>query len=248
MAKVCVIVVAAGSGDRFGGQENKIHAKLEGQPLFLRALQLFVNREDVCQTLLVVSPKEIEDIKSKFGPNIGFMGAELVAGGEDRHDSVANGLSRVGEEADLVVVHDAVRVCVAEAWIDAIFEAATKTGAAVPVIPISSTIKRVGTDKTIGETVDREGLFLAQTPQAFRRIVLQEAYQKLAAGELDLPGPITDDAQIVAAAGTPVTAVDGDSRNIKITTRGDLPLAGAIVKILPKKSTAKFGAFEEAQW
>ena len=95
MAKVSVIVVAAGSGDRFGGQENKIHAKLEGQPLFLRALQLFVNRDDVCQTLLVVSPKEIEDIKSKFGPNIGFMGAELVAGGKDRHDSVAHGLSRV---------------------------------------------------------------------------------------------------------------------------------------------------------
>lgn len=248
MAKVSVIVVAAGSGDRFGGQENKIHAKLDGQPLFLRALQLFVNRDDVCQTLLVVSPKEIEDIKSKFGPNIGFMGAELVAGGQDRHDSVANGLSSVSEEADLVVVHDAVRVCVAEAWIDAVLAVAAKTGAAVPVVPISSTIKRVGTDKTIGETVDREGLYLAQTPQAFRRVVLQEAYEKLAAGELDLPGPITDDAQIVAAAGTPVTAVDGDSRNIKITTRGDLPLAGAIVKILPKKSTAKFGAFEEAQW
>ena len=65
----------------------------------------------------------------------------------------------------------------------------------------------------------------------------------LAAGELDLPGPITDDAQIVAAAGTPVTAIDGDARNIKITTRGDLPLAGAIVKILPKKRAAKFGAF-----
>lgn len=248
MAKMSVIVLAAGSGQRFGGKENKVLAKLDGQPLFLRALQLFVNRDDVCQTILVVSPREIDQFKEQFGPNIGFMGAEIAEGGAERHESVANGLARVSDEAELVAVHDAVRVCVADRWIDAIAEAAAKSGAAVPVIPVSATLKRLGDDRIITDTVDREGLFMAQTPQVFRKDVLASAYAKLGDNGLDVSGPFTDDAQVVSAAGTPVTAVDGDPRNIKITTRADLSLAGAIIKTLPQKKAEKFGAFEEAQW
>src|SRR6185369_11204329 len=117
MSKFSAIVLAAGSGQRFGGRENKIFAVLDGQPLFLRALQLFVNREDVCQTLLVVSPADMPVMKEKYGPNLGFMGVTLVEGGKERTDSVANGLAAVAIEADFVAVHDAARVCVAEAWI-----------------------------------------------------------------------------------------------------------------------------------
>lgn len=249
MAKVSVIVVAAGRGERFGGKENKVFAKLADQPLFLRALQLFCNREDVCQTLLVVAPEDLAQMKSQYGPNLGFMGVQLIEGGAERRDSVAKGLAAVSNDAELVAIHDAVRVCVAEAWIDKVFEAAAETGAAVPVTPVTATLKRVGDDGLVGETVSRAGLHMAQTPQVFRAVVIREAYEKLAAQSPgDSSNEATDDAQVVAAAGHAVTAVAGDSRNIKITTRGDLALAGAILKSLPQKPTARRGAFEEAQW
>ncbi len=250
MAKTSVIVVAAGTGDRIGGKENKIFAKVDGQPLFLRALQLFVNRDDVCQTLLVVSPADMSQMKSKFGPNIAFMGVQLVEGGAERHESVSNGLAEVSEDAEYVAVHDAARVCLAEEWIDGIFETAAKAGTAVPVIPLDATLKRVGPDNVITETVPREGLHMAQTPQVFRKEIIAGAYAALEEKGLEATGdlPMTDDAQVVAAAGHTVTTVDGDARNIKITTRDDLKLASAVLKALPQKRVAKRGAFEEAQW
>ncbi len=250
MPKMSVIVVAAGKGERFGGKENKVFAQVDGQPLFIRALQLFVNREDVCQTLLVVGPSDIDQMKTKFGPNIAFMGVKLVEGGEERHESVANGLAEVADEAEFVAVHDAARVCVSAVWIDKVVEAAAKTGAAIPVVPVSATLKRVGDGKIIAETVSREGLWMAQTPQIFRKDIITEAYAALKGKGPDALGdvPITDDAQVVAAAGHDVTAVDGDARNIKITTKDDLRLAGAVIKVLPQKQVSRRGAFEEAQW
>lgn len=250
MEKMSVIVVAAGSGERFGGSENKIFAKVGEQPLFLMALQLFVNREDVCQTILVVSPSDADQMKSKFGANLGFMGVKFVEGGAERHESVEKGLAVVSDEAALVCVHDAVRVCVAADWIDQLYHAALKHGAAIPVCPITSTLKRVRQDGVVGETVRREGLFMAQTPQIFRREVLREAYAAFRAGKLSFPEdvPVTDDAQLVSAAGHAVYAVDGDPRNIKITTRGDLSMAAAIIKSLPQKAVSRRGAFDEAQW
>lgn len=249
MAKVSVIVVAAGRGGRFGDQENKVFATIEGQPLVLRALQLFVNRDDVCETILVVSPTEADQLKSKFGANIGFMGVKFVEGGPERWESVAKGLALVSDEAELVAVHDAVRVCVAQQWIDHVFEAAAKRGAAIPVVPVTATLKRLDGEKSVAGTVSREGLFEAQTPQVFRRDIILDAYAKLegtSASETD--PPVTDDSQVVAAAGHPVTTIVGDPRNIKITTKGDLPLAAAILKALPQKPIARRGAFEEAQW
>lgn len=247
MAKMSVLVLAAGSGKRFGGNESKIFARLDNQPLFIRALQLFVNREDVAQTILVVSPRDFDQMKSKYGANLGFMGVQLVAGGDERFHSVANGLAAVSDDAEYVAVHDAARVCVAAEWIDAIFDAAQKSGAAAPVIAVTSTLKRVKPDHTIGETVPRDGLHMSQTPQIFRRDILTKAYEWLKTRAADLP-PVTDDAQLVTESGGVVSAVEGDARNIKITTRGDLVLAGAVLKALPQRPVSRRGAFEEAQW
>ncbi|GJQ26167.1 MAG: 2-C-methyl-D-erythritol 4-phosphate cytidylyltransferase [Phycisphaerae bacterium] len=247
MVKMSVLVLAAGSGKRFGGIESKIFARLDNQPLFLRALQLFVNREDVAQTILVVSPRDLDQMKSKYGANLGFMGVQLVAGGDERFHSVANGLAAINDDAEYVAVHDAARVCVAAEWIDAIFAAAQKSGAAAPVIPVTSTLKRVGPDHLIGETVPRDGLYMSQTPQIFRRSILVKAYEWLKNRPADRP-PVTDDAQLVTESGGAVTAVEGDARNIKITTRGDLVLAGAVLKALPQRPVSRRGAFEEAQW
>jgi 2-C-methyl-D-erythritol 4-phosphate cytidylyltransferase len=100
----------------------------------------------------------------------------------------------------------------------------------------------------VGATVPREGLFIAQTPQIFRKDVLKAAYDGFDEVQKNESTPITDDAQLVTASGFAVTAVEGDARNIKITTRGDLTLAGALLKSLPQKIISRSGAFEEAKW
>ena len=244
MAKVAVIVAGAGRGERFGTDRSKIFAKLQDRPLFVRALEMFVNREDVVQTILAVSPADVETVKEKYAANIMFMGVKLVEGGVERPETVRKALAVVDESADLIAVHDAVRVCVAAEWIDAVFAEAAKTGGAILAAPLSGTIKRVTDQKVIDATVDRTGLWEAQTPQVFRRDVLMEAYEKL--GDAD---GITDDAQVVEQAGHPVAVVPCDGRNLKITLPGDLKLAQACLRVLPKpKTKAPRSPFEEAQW
>lgn len=246
MPNVAVIVVAAGSGSRFGGNESKVFALLDGQPLVIRALQLFVNREDVCQTVLAIAPGDISQVKSKFGPNLGFMGVRLVEGGAERVDSVEKALGAIGDDADLVAVHDAARPCVIGEWIDMVIAEAGKSGAAILATPVTATLKRVSAAKVIDRTEPRDGLWLAQTPQVFRKDILKAAY----AARARVPGPVTDDAQLVEALGHPVSVVEGDARNIKITTRGDMSLASAVLKTLPqpKPKAGPLGAFDEAKW
>lgn len=245
MAEFSVIIVAAGKGERFGDAKNKIFAKIDEQPLLLRAVQLFCNREDVRETVLVVSPSDMKAVKAEYGANLGFMGIKLVEGGAERHDSVRNGLAAVSDDVKYVAVHDAVRICVADPWIDAIFDAATKHNCVVPVTPVTSTIKRVVDEKLVGETVPRAGLFLAQTPQVFARPALIDAYAQLTPEQ---SAAITDDAQVLSLAGYSVKAIEGDARNMKITTKGDLALVKALIKTLPQKSISSRGVFEEAQW
>ena len=245
MAKVAVIVVGAGKGARFGGNEKKIFAKVDGQPLFLRSIQLFVNRDDGCQTIIVAAPEDEGQVREKYGANLGFMGVKMVVGGATRPDSVANGLTVVREDAELIAVHDAARPCTTEEMIDAVFAEAAKTGAAILATPLRGTIKRVSESKVIDETVSRQGLWEAQTPQVFRRDVILSAYEKRA----EFQGELTDDAQLVEAMGHPVAVVECDFTNLKVTTRADVTLASSVVKFRPKpKPKGPLGAFEEAQW
>src|SRR5690606_1782356 len=134
-------------------------------------------------------------------------------------DSVANGLARVKPDLEYVCVHDAARPCLADEWITRVFDAARKTGAAILAIPASGTLKRAAADQTIAETVSREGLWEAQTPQAFRRQLLLDAHAQRG------QEPATDDAQLVERLGAKVALVTGSPVNLKITTREDLRLA-----------------------
>ncbi len=244
MPKFSVIIAAAGKGERFGGQEKKTLAKLDGRAVFLRTIERFVRRDDVCETILAVASEDTEALKKTYGANLGFMGVKLVEGGATRTDTVLAALSVVSGEAEFVAIHDAVRPCVSPEQIDAVFDEAGKTGAAILAAPIVGTIKRVSGAGVIEETVPRCDLYEAQTPQVFRKTVLEKAYANRDEDSEDA----TDDAQMVERFGHPVSVVISDGSNLKITTKPDLMIAGAILKARPNKPKPRFGAFDEAQW
>ncbi len=226
MAKVAVIIPAAGAGKRFGGSFNKIFQPLNGEPIFLRTLAKFTVRDDVIQTQLVVAPADIDRMKDQFGPRLESMGVTVVPGGQTRSVSVRNGLARLDQEAELVCIHDAVRPCVSSIWIDAVFAEAARTGGAILAYPVHGTLKKVSPGQTIEKTVSREDLWEAQTPQVFRRDLIIAAYENATDSK-------TDDAQLLELTGRDVSVVMGDPRNIKITTPGDLVLATAVIDTLP---------------
>ncbi len=232
MAKFAVILPAAGRSTRFRLQKRKKpFVELRGRAVWLRAADQFINRPDVLQTLVVVSPDDMEWFREKFAPNLAFMNIELVAGGAERADSVKNALARVRPDAEFVAVHDAARPLLVQEWVDGVFQAATRSGAAILAIPVTSTLKREAAGHTIAETVSRAGLWLAQTPQVFRVDWLREAYARQAGLQP------TDEAQLVEQAGHPVSLVEGSSLNIKITTDSDFRLAEAALDALPKPKT-----------
>lgn len=238
---MAVIVPGAGSGTRFGGARNKIFAKIGPQAMFLKTLEAFASREDVCQVIFVCSPSDREEIVTTFGGSLGFMGVTLVVGGATRTESVRNALAAVCDEAEFVAVHDAARPCVAQAWIDAVFAEARASGAALLARPIFGTIKRVDESEKVEETLPRAAygnLWEAQTPQVFAREILEKAYQNDANA--------TDDAAMVEALGYPVSIVPGDPRNIKVTTADDLTFAQAVIGTLPKpKEKRAFHPFQD---
>ncbi|MEY3204911.1 MAG: 2-C-methyl-D-erythritol 4-phosphate cytidylyltransferase [Planctomycetota bacterium] len=228
-----VILAAAGQSSRFqDANYKKPFAPLAGRPVWLHSAEKFIDRPDVKQVVVVVSPEDRESFRDKFGANLAFMGITLAEGGAQRADSVRNGLEKLGPEIDMVAIHDAARPCIASAWIDRVFEAGIRTGAAILATPVVGTLKRVGPDQTITGTVDRTGLWEAQTPQVFARDLLTRAF----AAKHD-PAH-TDEAQLVEALGHRVTVVPGSPINLKITSREDLRLAEQALKALP---TPKLG-------
>ena len=243
MARFAVIFPAAGRSARFRDKEKKPFTNLDGRAVWLRSVEQFINRADVAQAVIVIHPDDEEMFRRRYGANLAFMNVRIALGGAERFESVANALALLEPEVDFVAVHDAVRPCVTEALIEDVFARAVQTGAALAAVPVADTVKRVEKQEVKG-TVPREGLWLAQTPQAFRRDWLQDAYARRAA----LGPGITDDAQLVEAAGHAVHVVEGANTNIKITTRADLVLAEAILKAMPRpKPSAPAHPFAEDQ-
>lgn len=233
--KVAVILPAAGNSSRFGQSSGFGHpaagkkpfVDLKGRPVWLRSVEHFVNRRDVVQTLVVVSPDDIDWFQEKFRPNLAFLDIDVVPGGAERADSVDNALAQLNDEADYIAVHDAARPLLCEEWIDRIFAAAVETGAAIPGVPVASTLKRVDEASCIEQTVSREHLWEAQTPQVFRRELLLEA---CAARQ----GTATDEASLVEGLGHPVRMVECSRMNFKITRADDLTMAAGVLDVLPQ--------------
>ena len=237
MPRFAVILPAAGRSSRFRDDYyKKPFVPLEGRPVWLHTAEKFANRPDVKQTLIVIAPDDLENFQTKYGGNAALLGIEIVTGGKERYDSVAAALARVSPEIEFVAVHDAARPCVAPEWIDAVFAAAAKTGAAILATPLTGTLKRASATSNrspvISETISRENLWEAQTPQVFARQLLLDAYARRGAEQA------TDDAQLVERLGREVAIVPCSPMNLKITTKEDLRLAAAILKLLPKPKLA----------
>jgi 2-C-methyl-D-erythritol 4-phosphate cytidylyltransferase len=229
MPKFAVILAAAGRSSRFHDKHyKKPFAPLEGRAVWLHSAEKFLARDDVKQVILLIAAEDREYFDLKFSSNVAILGIDVVEGGAERADSVERGLARVRPDIDFVAVHDAARPCLAEEWITRVFEAAARSGAAILAVPVSGTLKRVGPGDAIQETVSREGLWEAQTPQVFRRQLLLEAYAQRAGFHA------TDEAQLVERLGHAVTAVRGSPINLKITTQEDLRLAEHALKAVPR--------------
>ncbi len=229
MSTYAVILPAAGQSSRYKDKNyKKPFAPLDGRAVWLHSAERFLQRDDVKQLIVVISAEDREFFQMKYGANIAILGIEVALGGAQRADSVQAALARVKPDIDFVAVHDAARPVLADKWIDQVFAAASKSDAAILATPVTSTLKRVDKSQTITDTIDRQGLWEAQTPQVFRRQLLLDAHAQSGAS------PATDDADLVQRFGHAVTIVAGSPLNVKITTREDLKLAGLALKALPK--------------
>ena len=240
-----VIICAAGASTRFGGNRKKPFVDVGGRAAFLRSIEFFANRDDVGQILLAISKEDEELMEIKWGPNLKFFNVKTCIGGEERSETVQNALALIKDEIEFVAVHDAVRCCLTQKWIDDCFAAAPKTGAAILAAPVVATLKKVK-DGTILKTVDRSDLYEGQTPQVFKKDLLKKAYANLK--KLDKE-KISDDAQLVEALGHKVAIVETDFSNIKITYKSDIAIAEAIIRSRHEpKAKGPAGPYIEAQW
>jgi 2-C-methyl-D-erythritol 4-phosphate cytidylyltransferase / 2-C-methyl-D-erythritol 2,4-cyclodiphosphate synthase len=225
---VSAIIAAAGRGARLGGHVPKQWITIGGRTLLERTIDVFDRHPRVNELILVLPPEDIERAKTQFSTE---TPAHLVGGGSTRQESVANGFGAVSSHADIVLVHDAARPFVTPAVIDRTIDGARTWGAVIPAIPVHDTVKDVtwadGARRVVGTQL-RDGLALAQTPQGFRREVLASA---IAAGDRGVTG--TDESMLAEAAGHEVHVVEGDPRNVKITTQEDLALARAVLSGRP---------------
>jgi 2-C-methyl-D-erythritol 4-phosphate cytidylyltransferase len=209
-----------------GSQTPKQFLTLGGLPLLVHSLRVLQASDSVAAIVLAVPKAEMAYCRRDIVAAHGFTKVQaVVEGGEERQDSVGLGLAAVGEEADIVLVHDAVRPLLTADMVARVVEAAARHGAAIVAISMRDTVKRAGADGLIVETVDRKPLWLAQTPQAARRAWLQEAHRK--AREDGFRG--TDEAQLIERLGRPVAIVEGSTENIKVTRPEDLMIAEAIL-------------------
>jgi 2-C-methyl-D-erythritol 4-phosphate cytidylyltransferase len=217
------ILVAAGRGERMGQERPKAFLELAGVPLLLRAARVFEAAPSVSRLVAVVPEAQLAEAKRLL---IGLVKLHaVVAGGERRQDSVLAGLAAVPADFDgVVLVHDAARPLVDVELVEAVAQQAAATGAALPVLPLVDTVKRVRGGRVV-ETLDRAELGGAQTPQGFRAALLREACEAATRAGL----AITDEAMAVESLGRPVQAVPGSPRNRKITTPEDLAWAEGVV-------------------
>lgn len=226
-ASVAVVLPAAGSGQRFGDQANKLFAVLAARPLWTHAVETLLRRDEIDTISLVVS----ETDRARFEDQASHLSRpdkiRWVIGGAERSDSVAAALAGI-DRSDAgttrwVAIHDAARPLLRQTDISAVFARASETGAAILATPVTGTLKRGVPGHSACQTIDRRGLWIAQTPQVFAVDLICHAYAR------HRGRPATDDAELVERTGHAVSLVVGAADNLKITYPEDLAVAEALL-------------------
>ena len=221
--KYCgAVIVAAGSASRMGGID-KVMAQLDGEPMVVKSVRAFQECDAIREIVVVTRPDlivAIRDLCSGFDKV-----TAVVAGGKDRPASVSNGLAALSEKVKLAAIHDGARPLISWQVIDRAVRAANTYGAAAPAIPVKDTIKVVQ-GGIVKETPERKNLYAVQTPQVFDFDLLRGALKKAVLDKAE----ITDDCSAVERMGMSVKIVEGDERNLKITTPIDLTIAKMLLE------------------
>jgi 2-C-methyl-D-erythritol 4-phosphate cytidylyltransferase/2-C-methyl-D-erythritol 2,4-cyclodiphosphate synthase len=225
---VSAIIAAGGRGQRFGSGVPKQLLALGDRSVLERSVALFLDHPEINEVVVALPAELAADpppyLRAAFKP------VRVVAGGLRRQDSVANAFESISPDADLIVIHDAARPLASAALISRTIAAAAESGAALAALLARDTVKRSSGEPVpfVSDTIPRESIYLAQTPQAFTRRVLRDALALNEAG-----ADVTDEASLAERAGHAVRLVDGESTNIKITTAEDLPIAEALARRQP---------------
>lgn len=216
-----MLIPAAGQGRRAGGPENKVLAPLAGVPVVVRTCRVFQRHPGIRQVVVIAARQDREALERLFGevPEGRHKLTPWVEGGAERQDSVRRGLEALdAEPPDWVLVHDAARPLVSPQLIDRVLAALEREPAVVPVLPLHDTVREMGPGRS--RVVERSHLVRTQTPQGFHWHLFREAHAR--AAQRGTRG--TDDAQLIEALGASVARVEGEPRNIKLTTSADFPL------------------------
>ena len=209
-----------------GGAVPKQFLSLGGEPIVVHSLRALQSAACIHDIILAVPSADLDYCRNDLVVRYGFSKVtKVVPGGKERQDSVRLGLEHVPEGTEIVLVHDAVRPFVTVAMIEDVVAAAHQHGGAIIALPMRDTVKQVGPDHLIQRTVDRQPLWLAQTPQAFRMDWLRDAHRKAQVEGV----PATDDAFLFEWMGHPVVVVEGSGDNIKVTRPEDLVIGEAIL-------------------
>jgi len=225
--KIAAIIPAGGAGIRMGQKIPKPYLSFASAPIVVHTLRVFQESDLIDDIFLVVQEKDKayveEDVIHPYSLN---KVRAIIPGGKERQDSTHNALPFLQSDHEIVVIHDGVRPLIEQALLERTIDAAIKDGAAIPGVPVKDTVKRVLPSGEVDMTIDRENLYLIQTPQAFRKEILAKAYEM--AYKEQFYG--TDDASLVERLGIPVKVIRGSYENIKITTPDDLLLAEYFVQ------------------
>ncbi|MDB5033234.1 MAG: 2-C-methyl-D-erythritol 4-phosphate cytidylyltransferase [Chlorobi bacterium] len=217
-----VIIPSAGTGSRSGRDIPKQYVEILGLPVLAHTIRAFSGFPG-CAEIIIPIDERWRDVAVRCAAGIDIV--TFVAGGNQRGASIANGLAVIGREVDLVLVHDAARPCVSRDLVARVLEAGARYGAAIPALPINETVKRVDEQEIILETIPRGSLRAAQTPQCFRRDLLERAYAHAAHHDI----VATDDASLVEELGEEVRVVEGEWENLKITLPIDFERAEKVL-------------------
>jgi len=227
------IIVSAGKGIRMNQDRPKQYLLLQDKPVLCHTIMAFEKCPEVDEIVLVVPEKDIlfcrEDLLSGLHLD---TPVHVIGGGKRRQDSVFNGIRSIDDRNGMVVIHDGVRPLIRPEMISRCIQKAKVSGACILAVPLQDTLKAVDREGLIQRTIQRERLWLAQTPQVFHYQLIRDAHEAAAKAGVEA----TDDAALLEGMGLPVSILHSTGENLKITTKEDLVMAGAILSLTQQEN------------